>query len=139
LFLTETENYAENVEFDQLCPELKEMIEEGSVRLNVALRAQRFAQLAVPFDPGKAVRLATEFNRIATHIQVEVMNELESQPYQDLETVIEKTSKALQRVNLTLASSISTILAKYADDRGIKPSDAVNEFTAKCLKEAGYQ
>ena len=132
----------EYVKFPQLCPELKEMVEQGSINLNVALRAQQAAQLrSNPFDPAEAIAFATAFNTITARQQRDVLKELERNPDQDVETVIERVSKAPLTVNLnlTLGPSISTILDKYAKDHGMEPSDAIVEFIVKCLEEAGYE
>ena len=130
----------EYVKYDRLAPELKELVDNSEVDLKAALRAQDASSTSGEFKPQEAVTLAKELSGMSYAQQKKVQKELEEDPTESVDTVIDRakgSGKVIQLV-VTLGQQAHISLQSFADDEGTGLGDAAVQLIEEGLVSKGY-
>ncbi len=110
------------VKYEQLVPKLKNLVDEGRVSLNTALRAQQASQM----DSEEAVQFALEMEPMSGAQQSAIVKKRESDPYLSADDIIEeaKSGGKITQVVVTLTSEVHSALRQYAEIHETNSDDA---------------
>jgi ParB family chromosome partitioning protein len=128
------------VKYPQLIEGLKELVDEGSVKVETALRAQRIAGRGGEVDAEAAVELAKEMSGMSGAQQKKLASSAEEKPDADASDLIEdaKTGAKIQQIVVTLTATAHGQLQRYASDLGSTQDDAAGTLIETALAAAGY-
>lgn len=133
----------EYVKFDRLVEGLQELVQEGTVDIKNALRAQDAATAAAANDETKlndeAVMLAKEMQSMSGAQAEKLKKDRISTPEKPIEAVIDdsKTGKVIQAI-VTLTSSTHQALQMYASAQGQTQDDAAAGLIEQSLGLEGF-
>ena len=127
------------VKYDQLIPELKELVDKGEVKLQAALRAQQAASVSGTPDPAEAVEFAKEMTPMSGVQQDTIVREREKDPSVSPDEVIEgaKSGGKLTQVIVTLTSQLHASLRDYAKSEDTSMDDAARMLLEEVLLRKG--
>ena len=130
----------EYVKYDRLAPELKQLVDNAEVDLKAALRAQDASSAGGDFEPKDAVKLAKELSGMSSAQQKKVQKELEEDPLESVDTVIDraKGSGKVTQLIVTLGQQAHVSLQSFADDEGTVLGDAAAQLIEEGLVSKGY-
>ena len=119
------------VKYDQLVPELKEMVDDGQLKLNTALRAQQASQM----DAEEAVQFALEMEPMSGAQQSAIVKKRESEPYLSADDIIEeaKSGGKITQIVVTLTSDVHSALRQYAEVHQTNSDDAAGTLIREGL------
>lgn len=128
------------VKFDQLLPELKQMVSEGEVKLEVALRAQKAASVSGAPRPEEAIMYAKEMQPMSGANQRKLIEEREKNPKAPPQAIIEKakTGDKLVQVVVTLSETAHRGLQTYARSEGTSQDEAAAVLISDSLQIKGF-
>lgn len=128
------------VKFDQLIPELKEQVESGDIKMDMALRAQKAATRDGEVDQEMATALASEMKGMAGVQQRKLEQIAQKNPYANLEEILDAGRKQAKSKNITItiAESESVALDSYAQEEGVSATNAAIGLIFSGLVERGY-
>ena len=114
------------VKYDQLIDPLKEMVDKGEIKVEVALRAQEAASVSEATNSNDAVEFAKEMATLSGIQRKSIVNERKSNPATPADEIIEnaKSGARLTQVNVTLTSEVHSALNQFANSEEITLADA---------------
>ena len=129
------------VKFDQLIPELQERVKQDSLKMDVALRAQK----AATNDEGEieeetALALADEMKNMSGLQRTQLEKAAEKNPNASVEEIIEAGRRQPREARLTVVLSVELrdALDRYADDEGTSRPEAAADIIESRLVADGY-
>ena len=131
------------VKYQSLNPELKKLVDSGSVDLSTALRAHKALEKTGEFKSDVAVALVKKMQVMTGALQVKVLKEVERGGITTIDEV-DKITKAVKQgktyVELRVKLDQDTIraLSKYALEAAMKPQDAIQYLITNALESMGY-
>lgn len=131
------------VKYQSLNPELKKLVDSGSVDLSTALRAHKSLEKTGEFKSDVAVALVKKMQGMTGALQVKVLKEVERSGITTIDEV-DKITKAVKQgktyVELRVKLDQDTIraLSKYALEAAMKPQDAIQYLITNALESMGY-
>ena len=110
------------VKYDQLIPELKEMVDNGRAKLDTALKAQRASQM----NADEAVQFALEMEPMSGAQRSAIVKRRESDPHLSADDIIEeaKSGGKITQIVVTLTSEVHSALGQYATIHQTSSDDA---------------
>jgi ParB family chromosome partitioning protein len=128
------------VKYDRLAPEMKKLVDNSEVDLQVALRAQDAASVSGKFKPEEAVVLAKELSQMSGAQQKRIVKNREEDPDADITDVIEaaKTGEKITQVVVTIGGALHQSLKQYAKDEDTTVDDAAGTLIEEALSGKGY-
>ena len=123
------------VKYDQLIPELKEMVDCGKVKLDTALRAQKASEASGKVDPEEARQFAVEMQPMSGPQRSAIVKARESEPDRPVEEIIEeaKAGGRVTQISVTLSSEVHSALKQYANTEGTNVDDAAGTLIREAL------
>ncbi|MFC1816509.1 hypothetical protein ACFL0M_11380, partial [Thermodesulfobacteriota bacterium] len=115
------------VKYDQLVPELKQMVDTAKLDMKVALQAQKAASNSDgSINNEAAVKYATELKPLSDQQRKKFVTVVQADPTASLEEKIERGRKqpVLKQILVTLEESIHVGLQSFAKDEGVNQSEA---------------
>lgn len=118
------------VKYDQLIPELRQLVDSGEVTLNTALRAQRAASVSGETSVEEAVQFAKDMSPMSGVQQDAIVKKRESNPTQPIDEVIEsaRSGGRLTQIVVTLTSEIHSALGRYSESQSTNMNDAAGKL-----------
>ena len=125
----------EYVKYDQLIPKLKTLVDDGQIKLDTALRAQRAAQAAGGTDPEEATQFALEMEPMSGAQRSAIVKARETNPARPVDDIIEeaKAGGKLTQTVVTLTSEVHGALGQYARTKGTNVDDAAGMLIREAL------
>ena len=123
------------VKYDQLIPNLKEMVDRGEVKLDTALRAQRAAQASGNDDPTEAIQFAKEMDPMSGAQRAAIVKARESAPERSADDILEeaKSGGRLSQTVVTLSTEVHGALRQYAAAQDTTVDDAAGMLIREAL------
>ena len=123
------------VKYDQLIPELKDMVDEGRASLKAALRAQKAAAVAGAVNPEEARQFAAEMTPMSGAQTAAIVKAREDDPERPADDIIEdaKAGAKVTQTIVTLSSEVHRALKRYAHDQGTNVDDAAGMLIREAL------
>lgn len=123
------------VKYDQLIPELKGLVDQGQVKLETALRAQRASRVSDDPSPEDAVQFALEMEPMSGVQQSAIVKARESDPGRSPDDVIEeaKAGGKITQIVVTLTSEVHSALRQYASSQATNADDAAGMLIREAL------
>jgi ParB family chromosome partitioning protein len=130
----------EYVKYDRLIPALKKLVDEGSVDMPAAIRAQDAASVSGKTNEKEAVAFAKEMSGMSGAQQKRIVKERETNPDAGADDVIEsaKTATKVTQIVVTLSSTVHSSLQAYAKSEGQNQDDAAATLIEESLQEKGF-
>ena len=132
---------SEYVKYDRLIPELKGLVDDGTVPLKSALRAQDAAtgRNEEP-DASEAIQLAKEMAGMSGPQVDKLVREAIEQPDVSTDDLIEdaKTGGKITQILVTLSAATHSHLQRYASDEVTNQDDAAAQLIQEALAGKGY-
>ena len=129
------------VKYDQLVPKLRELVDQGKVAVQVALRAQKAASAGGgEIDDEEAVEFALEMAPLSGAQQSKIVKEREEHPEISATEAIEhaKTGGRITQIVVTLSTDIHSSLNEYAKFNGTTQDDAARSLITDGLSTTGF-
>lgn len=128
------------VKYDRLIPALKKLVDEGSVDMPTAVRAQDAASVSGKPNEKEAVAFAKEMSGMSGAQQKRIVKERETNPEAGADDVIEsaKTSTKVTQIVVTLSTTVHSSLQTYAKSEGQGQDDAAATLIEESLQEKGF-
>jgi ParB family chromosome partitioning protein len=128
------------VKYDRLIPALKKLVDDGSVDMPTAVRAQDAASVSGKPNEREAVAFAKEMSGMSGAQQKRIVKERETNPDAEADDVIEsaKTSTKVTQIVVTLSTTVHTSLQTYAKSEGQSQDDAAATLIEESLQEKGF-
>lgn len=128
------------VKYDQLIPQLRELVDGGEVNVQTALRAQKAAGTGGEINAIDAVEFAKEMAPMSGAQQGKIVEDREANPELPADQVIEnaKTGGKITQINVTLTTRTHGSLKRYADTEGTRLDDAARMLIESGLSEKGF-
>ena len=131
----------DNVKYPRLLPELKQMVDDGGVDINTAIKAQD----AATDDGGKpdsnlAVRLATEMQQMTGIQQKKASKTIKENPGQSIDDTIEnaKTGSKVTQIITTVTQDTHAAIQKFAKEESTTQDEATSILIEEGLTERGF-
>lgn len=129
------------VKYPRLIPELKKLVDEGTVDIKVALKAQDATndQDGGNPDPNTAKDLALSMNGMSGVQQTNLVKELNENPSKPMEDVIEnaKSGSRITQVVVTLTHRTHIALKNFATIEGFLQDEAAATLIERALTSEG--
>jgi hypothetical protein len=128
------------VKYDRLIPELKQLVDDGSVDMAVAIRAQDAASVTGKVNNTDAVVFAKEMAGMSGEQQRRIVKEREENPDVSADDAIEsaKTSAKVTQIIVTLSTTVHTSLQNFAKSEGQNQDDAAATLLEEALQQKGF-
>ena len=129
------ENVRANVKYPRLLPELKQLVDEGKVDVNVAVKAQDAAADGEDSaDPKVAVTLALEMKPMSGAQRTKFTKERKARPDLPMDEAIEqaKAGARVTQIVATITQDTHAALQRFAREEG----SSLNEAAATLIEEA---
>ena len=133
----------ENVKYISLIPELREVVDSGTVEQNTALRAQKALETVGEVAPAVAVPVAKKIQGCIGAVQAKVVQQVASgaaTTAEEIDGLIEviKTGPTLVDLRLKLFPEQDKALGRYAKGDGLKREDAAQSLIMDSLVNKGF-
>jgi len=129
------------VKYPRLMPTLKELVDNGSVDINTALKAQDSAAVRnnEEPDPDTAIKLAISMAEMSGAQQKRIIEERKKDPSKPVDDVIEnaKSSAKVIQVTATLTQGTHIALGKFARNEEINQDEAAALLIEYALTSEG--
>ena len=124
------------VKYDQLIPELKDMVKAGQVKLETALRAQRASEASGDVDSEEARQFALEMEPLSGAQTSAMIRAREDDPNRSAEDIIEeaKGGGKITQIVVTLTTDVHTAIKKYAIANDTSADDAAGRLLREALQ-----
>lgn len=135
------EKVSQYVKYPQLKPKLKKLVDDGTVTVKTALRAQAAAATDGDVNETEAVLLAKEMAGMSGEQQKRVLKQREENPEAGVEDVIEsaKSSAKVTQIVVTLSGTMHKSLQQFAADESVTQDEAAMTLIEEGLKEKGFE
>ena len=128
------------VKYPRLLPELKKMVNDGTVDVNAAVKAQDASNDddGIP-DPKVAKMLAQEMTTMSGVQRKKVVKERREHPERPVDDVIEraKTGEKVIQIVATVTQDTHTALQRFAKDEGSTQDEAAAVLIEEALADRG--
>ena len=128
------------VKYPRLLPELKKMVDDGTVDVKVAVKAQDAANddEGSP-DPQVAVKLAREMSSMTGAQQKKIASERKKHPERAVDEVIElaKTGAKVMQIIATVTQDTHVALRQFAKEEGTNQDEAAATLIEEALVGRG--
>ena len=135
------EKVSNNVKYPRLLPELKEMVDNQSIDVNTAVKAQDAAadSFGDP-NPELAIKLAKEMNEMTGFQQKRIVRERKRHPGRSVEDVIEhaKSGSSVIQIITTVTKDTHTAIQQFAKEEGTNQDEAVATLIDEALLSRGF-
>ena len=123
------------VKYDQLIPELKEVVDNQGVTIQTALRAQQAASAGGPVNSDDAVKFALSMSGMSGAQQRKIVSERKKSPNVVADDLIEsaRTGGRITQIVVTLTSEAHAALSQYAQNKETSLDDAAGELIRAAL------
>ena len=130
------------VKYPRLIPELKELVDDGSVDVNVALKAQDAAVVnddEIP-DTDIATKLAKEMALMPGVQRKKIVKQRKENPSEPIDEVIEKAKSGSREIQVvaTLSQDTHTALQNFATNENMNQDEAAAMLIEQALVEGGF-
>lgn len=136
------EDVSAYVKYAQLIDPLKKLVDEGTVKPTVAVRAQKIASSdgGTTVDEAAAVELAKEMEGFSGAQQRKLVKTAKEEPAKTPTDLIEeaKTGAKIQQILVTVTGNVHAELQRYAKEQGTTQDDAAGSLIEVGLRDAGY-
>jgi ParB family transcriptional regulator, chromosome partitioning protein len=129
------------IKYPRLVEPLKQLVDEGSIKVETALRAQDIATGDDErVDAEAAVQLAKEMGGMSGAQQKKIVQTKTENPDLDTEELIEdaKSGSKITQILVTLTSNIHAGLQRYATEQDTTQDDAAGALIEDGLRGAGF-
>lgn len=129
------------VKYKRLVPELKNLVDDGMIDVNVALKAQdASSDVDGGTDAALAVNLAHEMKPMSGAQRKRVVKEIKDHPDRPAEDVIEaaKTGKKVVQIVATLTQDTHVALGRFAKQEGGNRDEAAVMLIEEALVDRGF-
>lgn len=129
------------VKYPRLLPELKKMVDDEKVDINIALKAQDAAtDDDGASDPEAAVKLAQEMISMSGVQHQKIAKERKEHPDRPVDEVIEhaKTGAKVTQIVATLTQDTHAALRKFANEEGTNQDEAAATLIEEALIGRGH-
>jgi ParB family chromosome partitioning protein len=128
------------VKYDRLVPQLKKLVDSGTVDIKAAIRAQDAASVSGEVDEKDAVKFAKEMSGMSGAQQRKIVSERQSDPEASVDDVIEgaKTGSKITQIVVTLTAEIHRRLQSFAQSESQSQDDAAATLIEDSLKDKGF-
>ena len=118
------------VKYDQLVPDLKELVDTGAVKLDTALRAQHAAEASGTIDHDEARQFALEMEPLSGAQRTAIVKAREDDPARSADDIIEeaKGGGKITQIVVTLTTEVHTAIKEYAVANGTTSDDAAGRL-----------
>lgn len=134
------ERIRDYVKYPRLLPELKELVDEGAVTINTAVRAQDASEDDTgATDSDMAVRLAKEMEPMSGPQRKNVVQQRRENPKKPIEDVIEtaKTGAPVIQIVATVTQETHRAIQKFAADEKVTQDEAAAGLIDEALTGRG--
>ena len=128
------------VKYPRLIPELKEMVDNESVDIKVALKAQDAADAGSKKpNPEEAIKLAKEMSSMSDPQRKKLIKERGENPETSIDDVIEqaRTGSKITQIIVTLTGDAHAALQQFAKDEKVPQDEAAAGFIEEALISRG--
>lgn len=132
---------SEYVKYDQLVPDLKELVDNSGLEMKVALQAQKAAQTSDgDVDAEAATKFALELKGMSNVQRKNFVGVVKRGAGKSAEELIEEGRKqpVLKQVLVTLEDSMHGQLQRYASEESINQDEAASTLIEDGLSRRGY-
>jgi hypothetical protein len=128
------------VKYDQLIPELKQLVDKGELNIQTALRAQRASEVSGDVKPEEAIEFAKEMAGMSGAQQTKIVESRRENPEIAADEVIEsaKSGGKVTQVVVTLTSTVHGSLHDFARSEGTSVDDAAQTLIRDGLSGKGF-
>ncbi len=129
------------VKYPRLVPELKALVDDHKVDVNVAVRAQDSSvERDGNVDTGRAVRLAREMAPMTDVQRKKVVSEIRKDPDKPVEDVIEwaKSGGKVTQIIATVTQDTHAALRRFAAEEGANQDEAAAMLIEQSLTDRGF-
>jgi ParB family transcriptional regulator, chromosome partitioning protein len=128
------------VKYDQLIPELKQLVDKGEINVLTALRAQQAAEVSGEIKPEEAVEFAKEMAPMSGAQQSKIVDTRRENPDIAADDVIEsaKGGGKVTQIVVTLTSAVHSSLHDFARNEGTSVDDAAQTLIRDGLSDKGF-
>jgi ParB family transcriptional regulator, chromosome partitioning protein len=128
------------VKYDQLVPQLKDLVDRGELTVQTALRAQQAASVSGEINPEEAVEFAKEMAPMSGAQQTKIVDARNDNPNIASDEVIEnaKAGGKITQIVVTLSSNVHASLRDYAKNEGTSVDDAAQTLLRDALSDKGF-
>lgn len=130
------------VKYDQLVPELKDLVDDGKLDMKIALQAQKAAaDDSGEVDGEAAKKFAAELEPMSNVQRGKFVKAVTDDPTASIEEKIERGRKqpVLKQVIVTLEESMHHALQSYAGDEGLNQDEAAVSLIEDGLVRRGFE
>lgn len=123
------------VKYDQLTPDLKNLVDTGAVKLDTALRAQRACEATGTVDVEEAKQFALEMEPLSGAQRTAIVKAREEDPTRSADDIIEeaKGGGKITQIVVTLTTEMHTAIKKYAAANDTTSDDAAGRLIREAL------
>ena len=127
------------VKYDRLVPQLRQLVDNGEVKLDTALRAQDAASVSGTTKEEEAVTFAKAMEPMSGVQRSKIVKDRKLDPDLPVDDVIEsaKTGKVRQ-VIVTLSPTLLASLRRFAAQEGQTQDDAAGSLVEEGLQQKGF-
>ena len=127
------------VKYDRLRPELKELVDNSEVGLDVALKAEDAAS-AADYDAEGALTLAKELEPMNGPARQQLVTAAQENPARPIAEIIESTKEqgTVTQVIVTLGRNAHAALQEVAKQEGTTQDTAAADLLSDALRGRGY-
>lgn len=130
------------IKYPRLIPELKELVDDGSVDVNVALKAQDAAAVnndEIP-DTDIATKLAKEMSLMPGVQRKKIVKQRKENPSKPIDDVIEEAKSGSREIQVvaTLSQDTHTALQNFAANESMNQDEAAAMLIEQALVEGGF-
>ena len=118
------------VKYDQLKPELRQLVDSGEVTVTTALRAQQAASVTGETNIEEAIQFAKDMSPMSGVQQDAIVKERLSNPTRHIDEVIEsaRSGGKVTQIVVTLTSEIHSALGRYSESQSTNMNDAAGKL-----------
>ena len=128
------------VKYPRLRPELKKLVDDGEVDVNVALKAQDVATTGDSTDVEEALKFARAMRSMPAVQRNKLAKQRAREPEKDVDELIEqaKTADKVIQVITTVTQDVHTALRRVAVNEGLNQDEAAAFLIEEALQERGF-
>ena len=131
-----------HIKYPRLLPELKAMVDDGSIDINVAVKAQDAATVEEYGDPDPqdTIKLAREMEQMSGVQRKKVVQDRREHPEKTVEDVIEdaKTGSKVTQIIATVTQDTHAALQRFAKEGGMNQDEATVMLIEEALVGFGF-
>ena len=125
-----------NLKYPRLSPELKKMVDDQEVDINVAVSAHDAATVGYEeSDPEIAIQLAQEMNSMSGEQRKRIIKDRKNNPDKTIEDVIEdaKTSSKITQIVASVSQRTHSALQQFAKEESCNQNEAATTLIEEAL------